>query len=152
MAEKKSTFTKMLDIYQQSRKKRLNASLYLDTRDGKDFINFTIGEQAGITAVEKPYSTPPIPSNWGETKEEFNRKKKTEATGRKVEAGVPASFTELVHEINLETIDKKKKKKVFKIKGKFADPNRKPWFEIIKDDKVDEHKTFGDLIDMGKGK
>ena len=85
-------------------------------------------------------------------KEEFNRKKKTEGTGIKVEAGVPASITEPVDEINLETIDEKNEKKVFKIKGEFVNPNRRPWFEIIKDDKEDEHKAFWELIDKGKEK
>ena len=52
MAAENSTFNQLLEIYQQSRSKGLEASLTLETRDGKDFINFTIGNQAGFTACK----------------------------------------------------------------------------------------------------
>ena len=162
MAEEKTTFNQLLDIYQQSRKKGLKATLYLDTKDGKEFITFTVGEPVAVSAAEKPSWTPPLGSIKRKSpsqlkrdkrrKEAFNRKKTTEAPGIKVEAGLPASITEPVDEINLETIDEKTKTKVFKIKGEFVNPNRRPWFEIVKDDKEDEHKAFWELIDKGKDK
>ena len=139
----------------------------METKDGKEFVTFTIGDPAGFAADKetnwKPVSrrrkTPSQLRRDQRRKENFTKKKILAAAQEapehnvKIEAGTPAKATlaEPVDEINLENVNEKARN-VFKIKGEFKDPKRKPWFEIMKTDKENEHEAFWELIKISKDK
>lgn len=165
MAAANSTFYQLLDIYQKSRTMGLVASLTMETRNGQDFIHFSIGDQAGVPARKNPIvmrkKTPSQLRRDKQRKEDY-LKKKTEAGQEaseckvivKPETDTPpviATIAEPVDEINLEHPEEGDRK-VFQVKGEFKDPKRKPWLEPVGKDVENEHKAFWKLIDEDKDK
>ena len=57
MAAVDATFNQLqlqlLDIYQKSMANGLEASLSMETKDGKHFLNFTMGDPTGVTVKTK---------------------------------------------------------------------------------------------------
>ena len=169
MAAVDATFNQLqlqlLDIYQKSMANGLESSLSMETKDGKHFLNFTMGDPTGVTVKTKGNWNPdsrrkksPSQLKRDEKRRKDFLKNKNETNAKeapeiKIEAGAPAKhiLEEVADEIHLENLNKKIEN-VFKIKGEFKDPNRKPWLENIKDDDKNEHKAFWKLIEAGKDK
>ena len=158
MAVENATFVQLLEIYQQSRNKGMEASLILETKNGKDVIHLTLGEPAGYSArkdlnwtpVYRRKKTPSQLKRDQLRKETFLNEKKKESMGIiKTEAENALKLP--VDEINLEEIGDSEKK-VYKIKGEFKDPNKKPWLDTEKGKKESEHEAFWKLLENNRDK
>ena len=54
MAQVKTTITQLLELFHQSRLMGEEAKLSMETKDGKDYINFSIGSPSAGSPVETP--------------------------------------------------------------------------------------------------
>ena len=157
-----STLKQLLDIYQQSKLRGEVASLSLETKDGKEHIHFTlggpVGNQSGHFLANERQVRRKTPSQLRRDKKrktEFLAKKAAEAENIKNEpkdSVISKANMEIPDdEINLETFKElSMETNVFKVKGDFKDPNRKPWLQTH-DKTIDEHKSFMTLFEKNVG-
>ena len=154
-----TTIDQLMELFQQSRKRGEWVSLSMESKDGKDFVNFSIGNPAGAPAGSEsrrswsPSSTPwtgPLrrktPSQWRrdqKRKQKFIAKKNLAAASLEereiktedvdVESDTTAKSTLAIPEDEIELRDLKNKAlehNLFKVKGEYKNPTFKPFATV----------------------
>lgn len=159
-----NTINQLLEIFHQSRSRGEWVNLSMESKDGKDFLAFSIGRPAGAPAGYQrswtPRSTPrppmrrKTPSQWRrdqKRRQEFIAKKISAAAVIKEEetlveksnadVEVPADEIELT-EIPTQAIEPTKKD-LFNIVGEYKNPKFKPWSTVEPEKDV---KTLWELL------
>ena len=166
-SDNSSAIKQLLDIYNKSKLNGEWASLSLETKGGKEHILFSLGcptrNQNGLKSpIQKlNWKTPSQQRRDQRRKIDFLAKKKTTLdivqkeeikTEPSESDATKATLVIPLDEINLEPVAfNPSEPNIFKIKGDFKDPNRKPWLNKINPDE-DEHKAFWNTIEDHKDK
>ena len=164
-ANQTSTINQLVELFLSSRNRGESVKLSLESKDGKDFLNFSLGSPTGSPVGQpktwtpgstSPWEWPPLPawtrpmrrkspSQWKrdeKRKKEFFAKKaayivKTEFSEKQTSDVV---MEEPADEIELSNIQEVQQEAnvgdMFKILGEFKNPNFKPWNKVEPDKEV----------------
>ena len=167
MAGDGNTIDQLMELFQQSRRRGEWVTLSMESKDGKDFVNFSIKNPAGPPAGSRSWS--PSSSTWTgslrrktpsqcrrdqKRKQEIIAKKNLTAAylegkeikNEKIESDTTAKATLAIPEDEIELTELKNKALVhdlFKVKGEYKNPTSKP-FAIVEPEK--ELKTLWENI------
>ena len=146
-----TTMNQLMELFQKSRSRGEWVSLSMESRDGKDFVSFSIrnpaGTPAGTSRSWSPSTRPKrrkTPSQWRRDerrKEEFLAKKNS-AVDAKATLEIPKDeidLKEMKHDQKNETPEKN----LYKIKGEYKNPGFKP-FAVVEPEK--EIKTLWEIL------
>ena len=141
-----TTINHLVELFHKSRSKGESVNLSMESRDGKDYLTFSIEYPAGVpagprTAPPPPSWTPPrgrkSPSQWKrdqKRKDKFIAMKKDSVQNKKegLTSESKSTFEQPNDEIDLVEIPTKKKieapvESMFKIVGEYKDPKFRPW-------------------------
>ena len=168
--ENAPTINQLMDLFLLSRSRGEWVKLSMETKDGQDSLNFSLGNPAGAPAGQPrtwtpgtatPWTWPPppawtrparrkSPSQWRRDQKRRNEfiAKKVSAKDAKNEEKVV--IVEPIDEITLSEIPQKEENKevpvneLVKIDGKYKNPSFKPW-TVVEPEK--ESKALWDIIE-----